>query len=131
LELLRGLDELLLLLGDLVVLDLQLGELLAQRRPPGQRLAGKLLVALLQRRLGLTLQLVGLLLQLLGLQLDPLAGRRHVGHAPAHLGQLLDLLLVGEVQGVPGVLHLVEGLVGLGPEDVREPTEEACHGHRA
>ena len=78
-------DELLLLVGDLVVLGLELGQLLAQRRPPRQRLAGQVLVALLQRGLGLLLQLVGLLLQPLRLQLDPLAGRRHVGHAPAHL----------------------------------------------
>ncbi len=124
-------DELLLLLADLVVLGLELGQLLAQRGPARQRLAGQVLVALPQRRLGLALQLVGLLLQPLGLQLDPLAGRGHVGHAPAHLLQLLELLLVGEVQRVARVLHLVQGLVGLGPEDVAYPTERACHGHRA
>ena len=97
----------------------------------GQRLAGQILVALLQRGLGLALQLVGLLLQPLGLQLDPLARRGHVGHAPPHLLQLLELLLVGEVQRVARVLHFVQGLVGLGPEDVAYPTERACHGHRA
>ena len=85
LQLLRRLDELLLLLADLVVLGLQLGQLLAQRGPARERLAGQVLVALLERGLGLALQLVGLLLQPLGLQLDPLAGRRHVRHAPPHL----------------------------------------------
>ena len=131
LELLGGLHELLLLVADLVVLGLELGELLAQRRPARQRLAGQVFVSLSQRGLGLTLQLVGLLLQTLGLQLDPLACRGDVGDAPAHLLQLLELLLVGEVQRVARVLHLVQRLVGLGPEDVAYPTERACHGHRA
>ena len=106
----------------------ELGQLLAEGGPAGERLAGQVLVALRQRRLGLVLQLVGLLLQPLGLQLDPLAGRGHVGHAPPDLLQLLELLLVGEVQGVAGVLHLVQDLVRLGPEDVEESAERACHG---
>ena len=118
LELLRGLDELLFLLADLVVLGLQLGQLLAQRGPTRQRLPGQVLVALAERGLGLALQLVGLLLQPLGLQLDPLTGRGDVGDAPAHLLQLLELLLVGKVKRVARVLHLVQGLVGLRPEDV-------------
>ena len=131
LQFLRGLHELLLLVADLVVLGLELGELLAQRRPAGQRLTGQVFVALSQRGLGLTLQLVGLLLQSLGLELNALARRGNVGHAPAHLLQLLELLLVGEVQRVTRILHLVQGLVGLGPEDVANPTERACHGYRA
>ena len=131
LELLRGLDELLLLIADLVVLGLELGELLAQRGPTCQRLAGQVLVALPERGLGLALQLVGLLLQPLGLQLDPLARRGHVRHAAAHLLQLLELLLVGEVQRVARVLHLVQRLVGLGSEDVRDPTEEPAMDTRA
>ncbi len=131
LQLLGGLDELLLLLADLVVLRLELGQLLAERGPARQRLAGEVLVALLQRGLGLALQLVGLLLQPLGLQLDPLAGRGDVGHPPPDLLQLLELLLVGEVQRVARVLHLVQGLVRLGPEDVTDATPRACHGYRA
>ena len=127
----RGLDQLLLLLGDLVVLRLELGQLLAEQGPPGQGLTGQVLVALPKGGLGLVLQLVGLLLQRLGLQLDPLARRRHVRHATADLLELLELLLVGQVERVPRVLHLVEGLVRLGPKDVSDPTERACHGIRA
>ena len=119
LKLLRRLDELLLLLADLVVLRLELGQLLAECGAPRQRLAGEVLVPLRQRRLGLALQLVGLFLQSLGLQLNPLAGRCDVRHAPAHLLELFELLLVGEVKRLARVLHLVQGLVGLGPEDVR------------
>ncbi len=92
-----------------------------------QRLAGQVLVALLQGRLGLPLQLVGLLLQPLGLELEPLAGRGHVGHAPADLLQLLELLFVGEIQRVAGIFRLVQDLVGLGLEDPADPLERACH----
>ena len=113
------------------MLGLELGQLLAEGGPPGERLAGEVLVALRERGLGLALEFVGLLLELLGLQLDPLPGRRHVRHAPAYLRQLLDLLLVGQVQRVAGVLHLVQGLVRLGPEDVEDPLERTCHGLRA
>ena len=129
LQLLGGVDQLLLLLADLVVLGLELGQLLAQRGAPGQRLAGQVLVALLQGRLGLRLQLVGLLLQPLGLELEALAGGGHVGHAPPDLLQLLQLLLVGEIQRVAGVFRLVQDLVGLGLEDPTDPLERACHGN--
>src|SRR5580692_3750506 len=47
--------------------------------------------------------------------------------ATPHLLQLLELLLVGQVERVARVLHFVQGLVGLGPEDVRDATEETCH----
>ena len=67
------------------MLRLELGQLLTQGRPAGQGLAGEILVALLQGRLGLRLQLVGLLLQTLGLELEALAGRGDVGHTPADL----------------------------------------------
>ena len=83
----------------------------------GQRLAGQVLAAHRERLLRLLGELVGLGLQLVALQLDPLAAGGHVGDAAAHLGQHLDLALVAVVEGLSGVLGLVEGLVGLGPED--------------
>ena len=62
-------------------------------------------------------ELVGLGAELGGLQLDPLAAGGHVGHAAAHLLQQLELPLVGVVEGLPRILQLVQGLVGLGAED--------------
>ena len=63
------------------------------------------------------------LLELAGLDLDPLLGGGHLGDAAADLLDVLELLLVGEVEGVAGVLDPVEQLVGLGPEDVQKPLE--------
>ncbi len=80
------------------MLDLEVGQLLTERGPTGQCLAGQVLVALLEGGLGLALELVGLLLKCLGLQLDALAGGGHVGDAAPDLLQLLQLLFVGEVQ---------------------------------
>src|SRR5690606_11074099 len=65
----------------------------------------------------LVLELRRLGLELVELQLDPLAAGSHVGHAPADLLQQLELPLVGVVQSLPRILHLVQGLVGLGLED--------------
>ena len=89
----------------------------AEGRPPGQGLAGQVLAVLGQGVLGLLLQLVGLGLELGGLELDPLLGRGDVGHAAPDLLEVLQQLLVGEVEGLPGVLRLVQELVGLGLEN--------------
>ena len=66
---------------------------------------------------GLLCELVGLLLELVDLELDALAAGGDVGHAAAYLLQQLELPLVAVVEGLARVLGLVEGLVGLGPED--------------
>jgi len=115
---LGGGDELLLLLADLVVLGLQVGQLLAEGGPAGERLPGEVLVALGERGLGLVLQLVGLLLELAGLELDPLAGGRDVGDAPADLLEAVELLLVRQVERLTRILVFVENLVRLGLKDV-------------
>ena len=73
------------------------------------------------------LELVALLLQLVGLQLDPLAGRGDVGDGAADLGQVLELLVVGEVERLPRVLEPVQRLVPLGLED-RAQTLPKAHG---
>ncbi len=119
LETLGGRDELLLLGGDLGVLGLEIGELRGDGGPSGERLAGQVLAVLGQGLAGLVLQLRPLLLELVGLDLDALPGGGHLGDAPAHLLEVLELLLVGEVEGVAGVLDPVEHLVRLGPEDVQ------------
>jgi len=123
LETLGGLDELFLLLGDLRVLGLEIGQLLADGGPSGERLPGQVLVPLAEGGLGLLLELVGLLLELGGLELDPLPRRRDVGHAAPDLGQALHLLLVREVERVSRVLDPVQDLVRLGLKDRRHSTE--------
>ena len=58
-------------------------------------------------------------------EFDPLLGRGHLGDAAPHLLDVLELLLVGQVEGVPGVFEAVEHLVGLRPEDVQKSLENA------
>ena len=99
----------------------------AARRDSASRARSSLLCC--RAALAWPLELVGLLLQPLGLQLDPLAGRGHVGHAPPDLLQLLQLLLVGEVERVAGVFGLVQHLVGLRLEDPLDSLPGACHGN--
>ena len=67
-----GLDELVLLVGDLGVLGLELGELGADGGPAAERLAGQVLTVLAEGQPGLVLELGRLLLELAGLDLDPL-----------------------------------------------------------
>ena len=90
---------------------------------PRQRFASEVLVVLGKGGLRLILQLVGVRLQLGRLQLDALAGRRDVGETLADLLELLELLLVGEVEGVAGVLDAIEHLVRLRLDD----TAQALH----
>ena len=125
---LLGEGELLLLALQLGVLGLEVGDLGGQRRLAGQRLAGEVLAAHLQRLLGLPLQLGGLLLELVDLQLDPLAAGRHVGDAAAHLREQVELALVAVVEGLARVLGAVQGLVGLGPEDQADALHETHAG---
>ena len=105
----------------LVVLGLQPFELGGDAGPAAERLAGEVLAVLGERLAGLVLQLGGGRLELLSLELDPLAGGGDVGDAALHLRELLDLLLVREVESVAGVLDPVQGLVGLGLDDARQP----------
>ena len=111
------------------VLGLEVGELRGDGRPPAERLAGQVLTVLAEGQAGLVLELGRLLLELVGLDLDPLPGRGHLGDAAAHLLEVLELLLVGEVEGVAGVLDPVEQLVGLGPEDVQKALEDTHDDH--
>ena len=78
-----------------------------------ERLAGEVLPVLRERLLGLVLQLVGARLQLLGLELDALSRRSDVGDALSYLLELLELLFVGEVEGLAWVFDPVEHLVRL------------------
>ena len=86
-----------------------------------ERLGGEVLTVLRQRLSCLVLQLGRRLLQLLGLELDPLLRRCHIGEATLDLLELLDLLLVGEIERLAGVLGPVEDFVRLGLDDVRQP----------
>ena len=86
----------------------------------GERLGGQVLAVLRERLACLVLQLGGSLLELLSLELDALLGGGDIGEAPLHLLQLLDLLLVGEIERLAGILGLVENLVCLGLDDVRQ-----------
>ena len=120
----EGLFELLLLLGELLVLglhgvDLGLGGGLA-----GERLFRQILLALGERRLGLVLEVVHRVLELLLLQLDLLARRGDVHQRPLDLGDLVEHLLVGEIEHLVRLLGGVERLVGLGLDDVVGPLEE-------
>ena len=117
--------ELLLLLVELLALRLHLVDLLLGRRLAGERLLGQVLPVGLQGLLGLVLQVVDGVLELLLLQLEPLLRRREVDQRPAHLGDLLEHLLVGEVEHLVGLLGRVERLVRLGLHDVVCPLEDA------
>ena len=82
-----------------------------------ERLAREGLVVLGQGGLGLFGQLVALGLQLFGLDLDALARGGDVGDGALHLGEVVELLFVGEVERLAGVLGLVQRLVRLGLKD--------------
>ena len=88
----------------------------------------KLLAVLLQGLARLVLQLGPLLLELGCLDLDPLSGGGDLGDAATDLLEVLELLLVGEVEGVARVLGAIEDPVRLGTEDVQKALEQA---HRA
>src|SRR6516162_599574 len=64
------------------------------------------------------------LLKLLRLQFYLLAGRGDGYQPPAHLSELVEHLLVGQVEHLVGLLGRVEGLVGLGLQYVVRPLEE-------
>ena len=109
------------------MLDLEVAQLLLKTGPPRQRLHGwKILPADLERLFELIGQLVGLGVQLIGLELDPLTTGRHIGDAATDLLQQLELALVGVVEGLPRI-EFVQGLVGLGTEDHRDPLKNAAH----
>ena len=104
LEPLGGGDQLLFLLRHLGRAGSG-GRPAAHRGPPaGRGPRGRGPRSLAECGLRLVLQLVGLLLQLAGLELDPLAGGGHVRDAPPDLLETVELLLVGEVEGLAGVL---------------------------
>ncbi len=110
------------------MLAFEVAQFLPDGGATGERLSGELLPVLLQGLACLVLQLVSLLLELRRLDLDPLPGSGDLGHAPADLLQVLELFLVGKVEGVTGVLGAVEHPVRLGTEDVQKALEQA---HRA
>ena len=127
---LAGADQLLLFALQLRMLGLQVGQLLVETGPAGQRLTGQILAADLESLLSLLGELVGLSVEAVGLQLDALAAGRHVGDPPTHLLQQLELALVGIVEGLPRIFQLVQGLVGFGAEDHRDALEDAAHEGR-
>ena len=53
---------------------------------------------------------------------------RHVGDTAPDLGEELELPLVAVVEGLAGVLRLVQGLVGLGAEDQADALHETHRG---
>ena len=128
LEALLGEDQLLLLALERGLLLLEAGDLGGEPGLAGQRLARQVLAAGADRLLGLALELGGLLLDLVDLQLDALAAGGDVGDAAAHLREELELALVAVVQGLAGVLRLVQGLVGLGAEDQADALHETHRG---
>jgi hypothetical protein len=89
LQLGEGLPELLLLLGQFLVLRLERVDLLLGGRLAGQRLPGEVLASPPERRLGLVVEVGRGVPQLLLLQLDPLAGGGDVNQAPADPGYLV------------------------------------------
>ena len=114
-----------LLLVELLALRLHLVDLLLGGRLARQRLLGQVLPAGAQGLLGLVLQVVDGVLELLLLQLQALLGGGEVDQGPAHLGDLLEHLLVGEVEHLVGLLGRVECLVRLGLHNVVRPLEDA------
>ena len=82
---------------------------------------GEILAALAQRFAGLAGEALVPRAHLLPLQLDPLLRGRDLGEGLTHLLQQLHLLVVTVVEGVTGVLDLVEGLRGLAAEDRAHP----------
>jgi hypothetical protein len=98
LEALTGLGELVLLFDDRRVLGVEVLELGGDGLAASECLAREGLVALGESGLGLVGQLVALGLQLLGLDLDALARGGDVGDGALDLGQVLELLFVGEIE---------------------------------
>jgi hypothetical protein len=118
------------------VLRAHLGDLLLRRGPPGQCLAGQVLPALRQRRLGLVLQVIDRVLQLLLLQLEPLLRGGDIDERAPDLGDVVQHLLVGVVEHLIRVLGRVECLVRFCGDDVVCPLEEThaiapCNGGRS
>ncbi len=113
--------ELLLLLAQLLVLGLHLVDLGLRRRLARQGLLGQVVASLGHGLLGLVLEVVDGVAQLRLLQLDALAGGGDVDQGAAHLRELLEHLLVGEVEGLGRVLGRVEDPVRLGLDDVVRP----------
>ena len=103
----------------------EVGDLLVDGGTAGQRLAGQVVAAGGDRLLRLCLQLVSVALKLLHLQLEALTAGGDVSDPPAHLGQQLQLLLIGVVERLARVLVLVEDLVRLGFADQGESTAHA------
>ena len=101
-------------------LGLQVGNLLMQATAPGEGFTGKVLAPLGQSRTSLILEGALLLRESLELQFDALAARGNVRHTSAHLLQELELLLIGIVEGLPGILGPIKCLGCLGLEDHRE-----------
>src|SRR5664280_2255682 len=120
----EGVLELLLLLGELLVLGLHGVDLGLGRGLAGESLLRQILLTLGERSLGLVLEVVHRVLELLLLQFDLLARRCDVHQRPADLGDLLEHLLVGEIKHLVGLLGGVERLVGLGMDYVVGPLEE-------
>ena len=121
-------DELLLLALERRLLLLEGGDLRGEPGLAGQRLAGEVLATGADGLLGLSLELGRLLLELVDLELDALAAGGHVGDTAADLGEELELPLVAVVEGLAGVLRLVQGLVGLGAEDQADALHETHRG---
>ena len=103
-------------------------DLLLGRRLALQGLPCQILPAEPQRRLGLLLQVISRMLQLLFLQLDPLARGGDGNEGLAHLGELIEHLLIGQIQHLVGLLRSVERLVGLGCEYVVRSLEKGHLG---
>src|SRR4051812_14461121 len=131
LEALGRKGELLLLALQRRVLCLEVRHLLLQRGTAGQRLAGEVLPAERERLAALVLQLARLRLQLVELEFQALAGGGDIGHAPAHLLEQLQLLLIRVIEGFARVLGPVKGLVRLRAEDHPHTLHDTAHGLRA
>jgi hypothetical protein len=109
------------------VLYLEVTQLLLQTGSPRQSFASQILSPDLEGFLSLIGELVGLGVQLVRLKFDPLTTGRHIGDAAAYLLQQLKLALVGVVESLARIFELVQGFVGLGTEDHRDPLKNAGH----
>ena len=134
-ELLELGAQLLLLVDQLGLLGLELGDLLVERLQLGlrellalERGAGKVLPVLRERLARLRVELDDLLLELLLLQLEALLGRHDVRDALLDVLQQLHLLLVAVLEGLRGILGLVEELVDLRLDDYGHASAHAGHG---
>src|SRR5262245_40922538 len=109
------------------MLNLQIAELLLEAGPPRQSFPSQVLAAYLERFLSLVRELVSLSVQLIGLELNPLTAGRHVSDTATDLLQKLELALVGVIEGLPRIFKFVQGLIGLGTKDQRDPLKNAGH----